>query len=181
MKEIQLNTVATSAKNYMKYKALVDDDDYVLLSKYKWHVTISGTNMYAMGKVNNSIIFMHRVILNAKDGKFIDHKDGNGLNNQKSNLRFCTKSQNGSNIRKKRRGTSKYIGVSLHMSKWCVKAIGYNTPVLRTYYSWQAKISVNGKAKHLGVFKAEEDAAKAYDNAALLYKGDFAVLNFPDK
>jgi hypothetical protein len=90
-----------------------------------------------------------------------DHKDRNKLNNQRSNLREANNSQNQANSKKKQGCTSRYKGVS-----WSINQ-----------RKWKASIKLNGKLIHLGVFKDEILAAKAYNKAALLYFGDFANLN----
>lgn len=117
---------------------------------------------------------MHREILGLTDPKkeFVDHIDHNGLNNQRCNLRKCTKQQNNRNRNKvvTQRNTSQYKGVSIH--------IQYNSTKEPTV-SWRAKIkSTNKKGTHIGLFKTEIEAATAYDNAAKIYHGEFAGLNF---
>ena len=108
---------------------------------------------------------MHRQIMNAPKGTPIDHKDHNGLNNTRENLRLATISENARNCEKTKRPTSsKYKGVC-----WNKKS-----------KKWQAHIHYNGISIHLGLFDSEEDAAKAYDEAAKIYHGEFAVLNFPE-
>ena len=107
---------------------------------------------------------MHRLILGLESkGLFVDHIDGNPLNNKRNNIRICTSSQNNKN--KKPHGLSKYLGVC--------KSTGRE--------KWQATIKFNGKYKMLGRFDNEEDAAKCYDAAAKIYHGDFARLNFESK
>jgi predicted Zn-ribbon and HTH transcriptional regulator len=102
---------------------------------------------------------MHQLIAGSRN---VDHVDGNGLNNRRSNLRPATKSQNGANARKNPGKTSRYKGVF-----WD-----------RERSAWQAKIMVNRKALSLGRFASEEDAALAYDLAAREAFGEFALTNF---
>jgi len=106
---------------------------------------------------------MHREIMNPEDNFVIDHIDKDGLNNQKSNLRKATVSQNNSNRRSQVGSKSKYLGVSFY----------------KKTSKWVAFISYGGrnKNKHLGYHKTEKEAALAYNNAALKYHGEFANIN----
>jgi hypothetical protein len=97
-------------------------------------------------------------------GFFVDHKDGNGLNNQRSNLRLATHAQNSSN----RRGHSKYG----------FKGVSENHRGIASPY--KAAIRIGGSLIHLGCFKTTEEAARAYDAAARKAHGSYAFLNFPD-
>jgi len=107
---------------------------------------------------------MHREIIDVPEDLFADHINHNGWDNRKANLRPATAADNARNARYPKRTTSaKYRGV------W------YNTKRTR----WRSVIVVNGKSIHLGYFDNEIDAAKAYDRAARLYYGQFAILNFP--
>lgn len=156
--------------------ALVDDEDYEMLSEYKWHILKGANTYYAMSYMKfgdkskmvggkREYILMHRIVLRLKnrDEARADHADGNGLNNQKSNLRFCTNSENMQNKRKmKRKCSSKYKGVSL-----CKKR-----------GKWASYIFVKSKQIFIGYFYDEIEAAKAYDIAAIQYFGKFAYLNF---
>jgi hypothetical protein len=93
--------------------------------------------------------------------KLLDHIDGNGINNRLENLREATSSQNAHNMRKSRRNTSGFKGVSKH------KATG----------SWQANIALNGKQRFLGLFDTAKAASEAYDAAAEKLHGEFARTN----
>lgn len=169
--------------------AKVDNEDYDFLIKYKWQAEPSykkdGTigNFYAVCAYKEDGVFikdkMHRMILGLKrnDGKFVDHKDHDGLNNQRENIRICQHYQNMTN-RKKHRGTSKYMGVSLHVTQ--NKYVSKKTGSIKVYKSasWWAKIVVNETQLSLGHFKSEEEAARCYDKFAKAIHGEFANLNF---
>lgn len=143
--------------------AMVDDEDYIFLSQWKWQAKKHRNTYYAVRTIHVKrksvgVIWMHRVINKTPTGLVTDHIDRNGLNNQKSNLRTSSISENNRNSMYKN-GTSKYKGVGFKGNKW------------------RARISVNKKQIHLGVFKSQEDAAIAYNNAAIKYHGEFAYLN----
>ena len=104
---------------------------------------------------------MHRDIMNPLGGQEIDHIDGNPSNNQKSNLRFATSSQNKINRGPKKNNKSGYKGVSWHKQR----------------KRWTARIMINDKYKHLGLFDDILDAVNAYNKAAKEYYGDYAWLN----
>ncbi len=160
MKEIKLTGRHADGK-----VAIVDDEDYEWLNQWKWQVRISKSGIYyaQRGKRRGKTIYrvsMHREILKLVDPAIItDHKDGNGLNNQRSNLRIATKSQNAAN-RTKKKGASKYLGVSK----------------LSTGSLWQARIRKDYKW-YSKSFKTEIEAALAYNVMALGLHGEFAKLN----
>ena len=143
--------------------ALVDDEDYEMFGSLKWCVHRNKKILYAKRRKPNTkefiTVFLHREIMSIESGMYVDHIDGNGLNCQKSNLRVCTKSQNGANF--SGRGASKYRGVSL------TKSTG----------RWSASIAPNGKGKHIGFFNTEENAAIAYNIFAEKHYGEFATYN----
>lgn len=141
------------------------DEDYDELIKFKWH--ISPDLKYARRsnklKGKNINVRMHRFIMKVEDPKiFIDHVNGDGLDNRKSNLRLCTPMQNSQNVKSKKNSTSKYLGVS-----FCNRD-----------KRWRASICVNKKRMYIGMYDIEEDAARAYDKKASFYFKEFANLNF---
>jgi hypothetical protein len=145
--------------------ALVDDEDYNKVIQFKWFAQKgSNHNFYALNRGVGShstrkFTSMHRLIMSAPKDMQVDHIDHNGLNNQKSNLRICTCQQNQTN--KTSFGKSKYRGVFFDEGRI------------------RCAIKINGRYKYLkGSFKTEEAAAKAYDELAMEYHGEFANLNF---
>lgn len=145
--------------------ALVDDEDYEFLNQWKWYVTLKRNTYYAersLHKGKTRHLKMHRLILGLDDPKIqVDHKDGNGLNNQRFNLRKATSGQNNFNQRSHKGSTSKYLGVS-----WC-----------NTRSKWTARIQTNRVLKCIGRFDNEKDAARAYNEYAILLHKEFASLN----
>ena len=138
--------------------ALVDEEDYELVNPFRWHIFNVHRCSYA---VTNNGILMHRLILGVSKGKMVDHKDNNGLNNQKDNLRECTHSQNGANRNPSKKGTSKYLGVC-----WA-----------KDRSKWMAQITHKQNRYKLGSFINEIDAAKAYNKKAIELHGEFARPN----
>lgn len=136
---------------------LIDDEDLHLISGIKWYVSSEG---YACNK-SKKIVYMHRLIMNASKGQFVDHKNCNRLDNRRENLRIATKKQNQAYKPSAHKNkTSQYKGV-------------YKSNTGK----WTAQCVVNNKNKNLGIFKTEKDAAEAYNKAALAEWGEFAWLN----
>jgi len=141
--------------------AIVDDDDYEFLNESRWYVSEFENHCYAVkAGTKRTKIFMHRVIMGALKDVFIDHINGNGLDNKRCNLRICTNSQNQQN-----RHTA--CGVSKH------KGVHWNKKERR----WYSKIKKNGKCYWLGGYKSEIAAAIAYNTAARELFGEFAYFN----
>ncbi len=145
---------------------IVDAEDYEWLSKYKWHVDKGDSTDYAARSIAGKNFRMHREILNAPEGLLVDHRNHNGLDNRRENLRLCTASENNMNRRPSKRAnkSSRFKGVS-----WDKRRRRY-----------QAYIQQNGKTVRIGRFKSEIAAAKAYDKKAKELFGEFAYLNFPE-
>lgn len=141
---------------------IVDDADFDWLNQYKWYLGSSRGMFYAKREDRGKEVKMHRLILGLTDPKIEgDHRDRDGLNNQRNNLRVATRSQNCHNRRSRINSFSKYKGV-------CFK---------KQTSKWVARIFTNGKNKHLGYFDLEIEAAVAYNNEALNLHGEFANLN----
>lgn len=140
--------------------ALVDDEDFEYLNQFKWYAHKNRNTYYAerMSSPGKVMIRMHRVIMNLLPGEFVDHRDCNGLNNQKDNLRLCNKSQNCMNRR--------YINKTGYLGVYTSKK------------RFHASIRVNKKSINLGCFKSAEEAAMARDLGSIKYFGQFANLNF---
>lgn len=145
--------------------AIVDAEDYDRLAQHKWCAVRSKDTFYAQRWSNGKSVSMHRVIMRAPKGLICDHKNHNGLDNRKGNLRLCTNAQNQYNKRPKKDCSSKYKGVILR----------------RDYKRWRAKIGFKRKRVNLGDFTDEIKAAVAYDDKAIELFGEFAYLNFPER
>jgi hypothetical protein len=146
---------------------LLDVKDYYRLRIFKWIVYGNGHNLYAIrlrfaDTNKTSTVYMHREIMNPPAGLVVDHRNCDGLDNRRSNLRFATHAQNTRNRRKKKNGVSQFRGVWFYKGKW------------------GSQIKGQGKRIYLGRFDNEIDAARAYDKAALEYHKEFARLNFPE-
>lgn len=166
-----MKTVPLGGQKAAGRVALVDDEDCALVSQYNWYVQedtrpghrsgpYARTTVYDPASGKTTALFMHALIAGYPRP---DHADGNGLNNQRSNLRPATPGQNGANKRKRLSATSRYIGV--HRAN--------------REDRWKATITCDGKRRWLGTFVSEEKAARAYDDAARELFGEFARLNFP--
>lgn len=146
------------------YHCFIDIADYPLIAKYRWSVSKHkrGRTFYAQSRTfGQKFVRMHNIL--RPDLKMVDHKDRNGLNNRQSNLRPASALQNAQNHGGWTDVTSKYKGVH-----WYKRA-----------KRWRASIGIGGKTHGIGYFVSEEDAARAYDVAALKVQGEYAVLNFP--
>lgn len=152
------------------YKALVDDDDFERFGMLRWSVREAVTQRihyaYAVIHIRNprrGFIYLHRAIVGCPEDLFVDHANGDTLDNRRSNLRICTRGENARNQRLSSANTSGFKGVT------------------RCGRKWHAQISAGpGKKRvHIGNFETPIEAALAYDAAARKYHGEFARLNFP--
>jgi len=153
------------SKKHGEFIVLIDDGATKILS-HKWGVTKNISGFYAVrsdystGK--KKTVILHRCITNCPRGKVVDHKNGNTLDNRKSNLRICTIAENSKNQKKTYNGkTSVYKGVYLKNKR----------------NKYVAEICANRVKHHLGYFETEIEAAEAYNTAAIQYHGEFANLN----
>ena len=147
------------------YVALVGAEDAERVRGFKWHACVLRHTVYAVRNVRRddgtqTKQSMHAFLVGEKG---VDHVNGNGLDNRRSNLRSASLSENGQNRRKPARNTSGFKGVT-----W-----------KKRERKWQAQIGIDGKLRHLGLFATAEEAGRAYDQAARDLHGPFATLNFP--
>jgi hypothetical protein len=155
-----MKQISTSQNKFV----IVDNEDFEKLSKYTWSLSkgYASYGRWENGKKGKCTSYkMHRIIMNAKKGQEVDHIDGNTLNNQKSNLRIVTKTQNQMNRKIQKNNISGYKGVT-----WCKRT-----------KKWIAQIRVETKTKFLGYFDDKNIAGNVYNLNAKKYFGEFAKLN----
>lgn len=148
-----------------EHTVLVDEEDFCFLSRYTWHIKPDKNTFYAFTNVHiggrTTSISMHRMITGFKKSG-VDHRNRNGLDNRKENLRFATNRQNSCNrIRANRHG---YRGV-------------YRPTGSR---GWGCQIQTEHKRIHRYGFKTPEDAAREYDKLSKEHHGEFGIRNFKD-
>lgn len=149
MKEIQLTRGRVT---------LVDDVDYEKVAQFKWCYMTAGYAARSVARGEKRwLVYLHRFILDAPEGVYVDHIDGDKLNNRRSNIRLCTQSENKMNSGKYANNTSGHAGVAFD------KSTG----------SWKAYINVDKKLKHLGRFPTKEEAVKCRKAAEEKFFGDF--------
>lgn len=150
---------------------IIDEESLDVASKYHWHADYDKKlrKFYAKTDIRvNGLrkkLRLHRLVMNAQKGDVIDHINGNTLDNRLSNLRKCTVSENAKNRSLNKNNTSGYKGAVWH------------APTQK----YQARIYVNGKWRSMGMHAEAKDAARAYNEAAKKYFGEYAKLNvIPD-
>jgi hypothetical protein len=140
--------------------ALVDDNDYKWLNQWKWYMYAIRGLFYA--RRGNGGSLMHRLILGAPPGVQVDHRNGDGLDNRRGNLRLASHAENQHNQKLSRiNNTSGYKGVTWSKER----------------RKWRAQIGVDGKTHYLGYYNNKLDAARTYNAAAEKLFGPFARLN----
>lgn len=141
-------------------RAKIDDRDLERVALFRWHATYADGRWYACSRRRGKKLYMHRLILGLLVTEDIDHRDGDGLNNQRRNLRKATTQQNQANR-----------GPTAHSSVY--------KGVFRSHTGkWRAQIYFNYRSTHIGYFKTEMAAARAYDKKAVELFGKFARTNF---
>jgi len=156
------------SKTYGLKHVFIDGEDFDKIKNHTWCIKRKiGSNSYFIATTNirgrngQYSIRMQDLLIDKKEGMFIDHINRNPLDNRKENLRLCTPGQNRMNSGKKINSKSQYKGVSFNKRE----------------KKYKSSITVNKKRIFLGYFKSEKAAAKAYNEAALRHHGDFACLN----
>lgn len=145
------------------YEALIDVEDINLVADYNWRAIIRGHTVYARRNEpkTKKAIYLHRAIIFAPKGFQVDHKDRNGLNNRKRNLRIVTQSENQMNREGFKNNKSGFKGVF-----WCA-----------SQSKWRSRIQIYGEKIHLGYFDCPRKAHEAYKAASIKYHGQFCSFD----
>ena len=157
--------IEISSKRHGVHWAFIDDESFELIKGYKWNLSYSsrsgsGIKYAQTRKPGGGTIRMHRLIIGAPIGVWVDHRNGDGLDNRKTNLRLCTPSQNNANRKTSGGRTSKFLGVCFDKSNGKFRA--------GVRHNWK---------RYRKFFRSEIEAAKWYNKKALELHGEFARLN----
>jgi hypothetical protein len=150
------------------YSTIVDDEEMYWIGRHKWKATVLKGGVYASRSVWNrwtqkhGLVLLHREIMHAIEGEEIDHRNGDKLDNRKTNLRYCHHLENSRNVYARRNNTSGVTGVYFRHGKWFARI---------------SSKELSPRIQHLGTFTEKKDAVAARDAAVLKYFGDFGVLS----
>lgn len=144
------------------HSALVDDEDFDLLSSRNWHLSGNG---YVQSRNGGRTVMMHKMIIDVSEEEQVDHADRNKLNNTKANLRPCSPSQNSSNMGPRGK---------LIPFKGVIRNLGKKRTTFRAR-AMKDGVVYQGKTR-----KSADLAAMDYDRIAKSIHGEFAYLNFPE-
>lgn len=153
-----------TTRNGDVFKIYLDKEDEFLFDKYKWWIKPEKHTAYIQTTINGKNVRFHRMLMKAKDGLFVDHKNRNGLDNRKSNLRLVSRSDNAKNSISKRIGANRFKGISYCKEK----------------RKWTSEIRIDGKRKYLGTFETDIEAAQAYNIIAKMESHIFLLNIVPD-
>ncbi len=158
--------------------AIIDDADVALVIPYRWYAIKNRKSQYdlwyAMAKINGHTAYMHRLIMGAPAGKQVDHKDQDGLNNRRSNLRLATPTEQARNSRARRKRAvkhSRFKGIHWHTTK------KHTRNGVKTYGRWRAVIQLPGAKLIIRYAKTEEEAVRIYNSLVKEHFGEFAKPN----
>ena len=154
----QPSKMTITLKNGRQFQ--IDEQDWEDVKRIKWNIHVMTTGykyVYAFQKLNGKrkMVYLHRVLMNCGESLFVDHINGNTLDNSRSNLRLSTNKQNQWN-QKRIRGVVPYKGVTLENG------------------SFRSRIRINGQKKSLGLFKTAIEASNAYNKASLELHGSYS-------
>jgi len=149
--------------------ALIDDEDFEKISHLSWFIEKRKNKTYVRSGLKKDFprIYLHQLIMNSPKGLVVDHINGNGLDNRKKNMRICTQEENAT-YRKTEKTNNNLRGV-------------YFSETGRGEKKWWAQIYKDRKSIYLGNFYTAEEAASAYNKAAIDLHGEFCVLNIIGK
>jgi hypothetical protein len=154
------------AGGILPHVALIDDDDYPVLSRFKWFLHSEGY-AFRHAKIDGKVksVYLQNQIMEPRAGRLVTFKDKDPLNCQRDNLIEVTVEESRRMARPRKNASSKYKGVSFH----------------KATAKYTAHLHVNGDLVYLGIFPTEEEAAKVYDQKAYDHFGSMAYFNFPDE
>ena len=155
------------SRKYPGLHTIIDEEDFDLVNQHRWHVSHNaGGCIYAYAQTSRrsgrKIIYLHRLIAHPSDDQHVDHANGDGLDNRRSNLRVCQPQQNARNRTRLRSNSTGYVGVEVTREG-----------------RFRASVYIGRRKIGVGTFKTAPEAALARDDAARREFGEFARFNFP--